>query len=57
MGQIVKIVELVYDYNLSKQQRNEMNQRYCDAIWSGMKALTGPHLPCSQLHSIQDTTE
>ena len=57
MGQIVKFVELVYDYNLSKQQRNEMNRRYCDAIWSGMKALTAPHLPCSKLHSIQDTTE
>ena len=44
MGQIVKFVELVHDCILSKQQRNEMNRRYCDAIWSGMKAL-----PCSQL--------
>ena len=52
MGQIVKFVELVHDCILSKQQRNEMNRRYCDAIWSGMKALTAPHLPCSQLHSI-----
>ena len=51
MGQIVKFVELVHDCILSKQQRNEMNRRYCDAIWSGMKALTAPHLPCSQLHS------
>ena len=51
MGQIVKFVEQVHDCILSKQQRNEMNRRYCDAIWSGMKALTGPHLPCSQLHS------
>ena len=47
MGQIVKFVELVHDCILSKQQRNEMNRRYCDAIWSGMKALTAPHLPCS----------
>ena len=54
MGQIVKFVELVI---LSKQQRNEINRRYCDAIWSGMKALTAPHLPCSQLHSIQATME
>ena len=46
MGQIVKFVELVHDCILSKQQRNEMNRRYCDAIWSGMKALTAPHLPC-----------
>ena len=51
MGQIVKFVKLVHDCILSKQQRNEMNRRYCDAIWSGMKALTAPHLPCSQLHS------
>ena len=50
MGQIVKFVELVHDCILSKQQWNEMNRRYCDAIWSGMKALTAPHLPCSQLH-------
>ena len=57
MGQIVKFVELVHDCILSKQQRNEMNRRYCDAIWSGMKALTAPHLPCSQLRSIQATTE
>ena len=58
MGQIVKFVELVHDCILSKQQRNEMNPTvYCDAIWSGMKALTAPHLPCSQLHSIQATTE
>ena len=42
MGQIVKFVELVHDCILSKQQRNEMNRRYCDAIWSGMKALTAP---------------
>ena len=42
MGQIVKFVELVHDRILSKQQQNEMNRRYCDAIWSGMKALTGP---------------
>ena len=35
MGQIVKFVELVHDCILSKQQRNEMNRRYCDAIWSG----------------------
>ena len=54
MGQIVKFVELVHDCILSKQQRNEMNRRNCDAIWSGMKALTAPHLPCSQLHSIQE---
>ena len=53
MGHIVKFVELVHDCILSKQQRNEMNRRYCDAIWSGLKALTAPHLPCSQLHSIQ----
>ena len=46
MGQIVKFVELVHDCIPSKQQRNEMNRRYCDAIWSGMKALTAPHLPC-----------
>ena len=39
MGQIVKFVELVHDCILSKQQRNEMNRRYCDAICSGMKAL------------------
>ena len=57
MGHIVKFVELVHDCILSKQQRNEMNRRYCDAIWSGMKALTAPHLPCGQLHSIQATTE
>ena len=57
MGQIVKFVELVHDCILSKQQRNKMNRRYCDAIWSGMKALTAPHLPCSQLHSIQATME
>ena len=57
MGQIVKFVELVHDCILSKQQRNEMNRRYCDAIWSGMKALTASHLPCSQLNSIQATTE
>ena len=57
MGQIVKFVELVPDCILSKQQRNEMNRRYCDAIWSGMKALTALHLPCSQLHSIKATTE
>ena len=57
MGQIVKFVELVHDYILSKQQQNEMNRRYCDSIWSGMKALTAPYLPCSQLHSIQATTE
>ena len=56
MGQNVKFVELVHDCILSKQQRNEMNRRCCDAIWSGMKALTSPHLPCSQLHSIQATT-
>ena len=56
MGQVVKFVELVHDCILSKQQRNEMNRRYCDAIWSGMKALTAPHL-CSQLHSIQATRE
>ena len=42
MGQIVKFVELVHDCILSKQQRNEMNRRYCDAIWSSMKALTAP---------------
>ena len=42
MGQIVKFVELVHDFILSKQQRNEMNRRYCDAIWSDMKALTAP---------------
>ena len=47
MGQIVKFVELVHDCILSKQQRNEMNRRYCDAIWSGLKALTAPHLPCT----------
>ena len=52
MGQIVKFVELVYDCILSKQQRYEMNQRYCDAIWSGMKALTAPHLPCRQKYII-----
>ena len=57
MGQIVKFVELVHDCILSKQQRNEMNRRYCDAIWSGIKALTAPHLPGSQLNSIQATTE
>ena len=59
MGQIVKFVELVHDCILSKQQRNEMimNRRYCDAIWPGIKALTAPHLPCSQLHVIQATTE
>ena len=57
MGQIVIFVELVHDCVLSKQQRNEMNRRYCDAIWSGMKALAAPHLPCSKLHSIQATTE
>ena len=57
MGQIVKYVELVHDCILSKQQRNEMNRRYCDAIWSGMKALTAPHLPRIQLHSILATTE
>ena len=51
MGQIVKFVELVHDCILSKQQRNEMNRRYCDAIWSGLKALTAPHLPCSQSHN------
>ena len=33
MGQIVKFVELVHDCILSKQQRNEMNRRYCDAIF------------------------
>ena len=43
MGQIVKFVELVHDCILSKQQRNEMNRRYSDAIWSGLKALTAPH--------------
>ena len=48
MGQIIKFVELVRDCILSKQQRNEMNRRYCDAIWSGVKALTAPHLTCSQ---------
>ena len=32
MGQIVKFVELVHDCILSKQQRNEMNRRYCDAM-------------------------
>ena len=37
MGQIV-FVELVHGCILSKQQRNEMNRRYCDAIWSGLKA-------------------
>ena len=57
MGQIVNFVELVHNCILSKQQWNEMNRRYCDAIWSGMKALTAPHLPCSQLHSIQATME
>ena len=57
MGQIVKYAELVHDCMLSKQQWNEMNRRYCDAIWLGMKALTALHLPCSQLHSIQVTTE
>ena len=36
MGQIVIYVELVHDciLHVSKQQRNEMNRRYCDAIWS-----------------------
>ena len=57
MGQIVKFVELAHDCILCKQQRNEMNRRYCDAIWSGMKALTALHLPCSQLHSILATME
>ena len=57
MGQIVKFVELVHDCILSKQQRNEMNRRYFDAIWSGLKNLTAPHLPCSHLHSIQATME
>ena len=57
MGQIVKFVELVHGCILSKQQRNEMNRRYCDVLCSGMKALTAPHLPCSQLHSVQATTE
>ena len=33
MGQIVKFVELVHDCILSKQQRNEMNRWYCDAIY------------------------
>ena len=42
MGQIVKFVKLVHDCILSKQQRNEMNRRHCDAIWSGMKALIAP---------------
>ena len=42
MGRIVKFAELVHDCILSKQQRNEMNRRYCDAIRSGMKALTAP---------------
>ena len=28
-----------------------------DHLWSGLKALTAPHLPCSQLHSIQAKTE
>ena len=51
MGQIVKFVELVHDCILSKQQRNEMNRRYCDAIWSGMKALTAPHLPFYPSHN------
>ena len=37
--------ELVHDCILTKQKRNEMNRRYCDAIWSGLKALTAPHLP------------
>ena len=32
MGQSVKFVELVHDCILSKQQRNEMNRRYCDAV-------------------------
>ena len=55
MGQIVRFVELVHDCILSEQHWNEMNRRYCDAIWSGMKALTVPHLPCmitlpSELH-------
>ena len=45
MGQIVKFGELAHDCILSKQQRNEMNRRYCDAIWSGMKAFTALHLP------------
>ena len=45
MGQIDKFVELVHDCILSKQQRNEMNRRNCDVIWSGMKTLTAPHLP------------
>ena len=57
MGKIVKFVELVHDCILCKQQLNEMNRRYCDAIWSGMQALTAPNLPCSQVHSIQATTE
>ena len=56
MGQIVKFVELVHDCILSKQQRNEMNRRYCDAIWSGLKALTAPHLPC-RFHSQFRTFE
>ena len=46
MGQIIKFMDLVHDCIPSKQQQNEMNRRYCDAIWSGMKALTAPHLPC-----------
>ena len=57
MRQIVKFMELVHDCILSKQQWNEMNRPHCYAIWPGLKALTAPHLPCSQLHSIQATTE
>ena len=57
MGQVVKFVELMHDCILSEQKRNEINRRYCDAVWSGMKALTAPHLLRSQLHSIQATTE
>ena len=51
MGYIVKFIELVHDCILSKQQGNEMKQRYCDAIWSGMKALTAPHLPFYPSHN------
>ena len=59
MGQIVKFVELVHDCILSKQQRNEMNRRYCDAIWrafvvfsNGKNGTIGRQIPFKVLPMV-----
>ena len=52
MGQIVKFVELMHYCILSiKQQRNEMNRRYCDYESLPIGKIAA-HSACDMFHGV-----